>query len=113
MSLSVEDLPQRTTLSAVANAAGVCTITFRVPGQVAWEVSQITAELPGAPFGAVGELRVNDALVTPFVAPADAMGGDPPLSVYAGDVVTVIWTGATPGAQGKVLILYRTAGYRR
>lgn len=113
MSLSVDDLPSRTTLSAITDAAGLCTVTFRVPGQVAWQVEQITAELPGAPFGAVGELRINDALVTPFVAPADAMGGDPPLSVFAGDVVTVEWTGSTPGLQGRVLILYRTASYRR
>lgn len=112
MSLTVDELPLRQPLSAITNAAGVCTITFTVPGQVAWQVSQITAEMPGAPFGTTGELRVNDSLVTPFVAPADAMGGDPPLPVYSGDVVTIRWSGTTPGLQGRALLIYRTAGYR-
>lgn len=113
MSLTVDQLAQKQRLSGITNAAGVCVITFTVPGQVAWSVAQITAEMADAPFGCTGVLRVNGSAVTPFVAPMDAMGGDPPLPVFAGDVVTIEWTGATPGAQGKVFIIYDTAGYRR
>lgn len=113
MSLVVSDLPQRQPLSAITNAAGVCTIRFTVPGQVAWEVSQITIEMPTAPAGCAAAIRVNGALVTPMIAFGDAAGGDPPLPVYSGDVVEIIWTGATPGDQGRALLIYRTASYAR
>ena len=111
--LSVSDLPQRQSLSAITDAAGVCNVTFRVPGQVAWQVEQITIEMPNAPFGATARLEVNDSLVTPMIPNGDAAAGDPPLPVFPGDIVEVIWSGATPGEQGRVLLIYRTASYRR
>lgn len=113
MTLSVADLPKRMPLSAVANAAGVCTIRFGITGQVAWQVDQITIEMPDAPFGAVAALRVNDVLVTPLVPNGDAAAGEPPLPVYPGDVVTIEWSGVTPQTQGKALVIYRTASYAR
>jgi hypothetical protein len=113
VSLSVTDLPKRAPLSAITDAAGACLISFRVPGQVAWQVEQITIDMPTAPLGATAELRVNGSLITPLVATGDAAAGDPPLPVYAGDVVEIEWTGATPGVQGKALLIYRTASYRR
>lgn len=112
MSLAVSDLPKRLPLSAITNAAGFCTITFRVPGQVAWQVEQITVEMADAPSGAVCDIRVNDVLVTPVIATGDAATGDPPLPVYPGDVVEVTWTAATPGSQGRALVIYRTAVFR-
>jgi hypothetical protein len=111
--LSVDQLPQRSPLSAITDAAGVCSIRFAVPGQVAWEVSQITVEMPDAPVGTTAFLRVNGALVTPLIPTGDAAAGDPPLPVYAGDVVEIRWEGATPGDQGRALLIYRTASYRR
>jgi hypothetical protein len=113
VSLFVPDLPKRAPLSAITDAAGVCLISFRVPGQVAWQVEQITIDMPGAPLGATADLRVNGALITPLVATGDAAAGDPPLPVYAGDIVEIRWTGATSGDQGKALVIYRTASYRR
>lgn len=113
MSLTADQLPERSTFSAIANAAGTATVTFRVPGQVGWQVEQITIEMPNAPFGATAALRLNDSLVTPMIPNGDAAAGDPPLPVFPGDVVTVQWLGATPGDQGKVLVIYRTASYRR
>lgn len=113
MSLLASDLPKRLPLSGIANAAGVCTITFRSQSQVAWEVSQITIDFPTAPFGAAATLRINDSLVTPLVPVGDAAAGDPPLPVYPGDVVTIEWTGVTAGTQGKALVIYRTAAFGR
>jgi hypothetical protein len=113
VSLAVSDLPKRAPLSAIADAAGVCLISFRVPGQVAWQVEQITIDMPAAPIGSTAELRVNGSLITPLVATGDAAAGDPPLPVYAGDVVDIRWIGATPGDQGKALLIYRTASYAR
>jgi len=113
VSLRAGDLPKRQPLSAVADAAGNCEITFKIPGQVAWEVSQITIEMPDAPFGAVASLRVNGSLVTPLVPNGDAAAGDPPLPVYPGDSVEIAWTGVAPGTQGKALLIYRVASYAR
>lgn len=73
----------------------------------------MTIDMPTAPAGASASLRVNDALVTPMIAAGDAAGGDPPLSLYPGDVMEVEWNGVTNGDQGRVLIIYRTASYRR
>jgi len=111
--LSVADLPRRLPLSAITNAAGDCLISFRVPGQVAWQVSQITIDMPAAVAGTQAELRINDALVTPLIPFGDAAAGEPPLPVYPGDVVDILWTGAVAGTQGKALVIYRTASYRR
>lgn len=113
MSLNAADLPARLTMSGVTDSAGVCTVEIRSAGQVAWEVSQITIDMPTAPSGCAASLRINDALVSPMIAAGDAAGGDPPLSVYPGDTVTVEWIGATPGDQGRVLVIYRTARYLR
>jgi hypothetical protein len=113
MSLAVTDLPKRAPLSAITDAAGVCSITFKPPGQVAWNVEQITVDMPTAPVGSTAALRVNGSLITPLIPAGDAAAGDPPLPVYPGDVVEIRWTGATPGDQGKVLVIYRTATYRR
>lgn len=110
---NVADLPRRLPLSGITDAAGNCTISFRTAGQVAWDVSQITIEMPTAPAGAVAALRINDVLVTPLIPAGDAAAGDPPLPVYPGDVVSIEWTGATPGDQGKALVIYRTASYAR
>lgn len=113
MSIAASQLPQRRTLSAITNAAGICTITFTSTTQEPWEVSQITVEMPTAPVGAACFLRVNDALVSPLIATGDAAAGDPPLPVLPGDRVEIQWTGATPGAQGKALLIYRLATYSR
>jgi hypothetical protein len=113
VSLSVADLPKRTPLSGITDAAGVCTIRFRVPGQVAWVVEQITVEMRDAPSGSAAFLRVNDSLVTDLIPTSDVAAGDPPLAVYPGDVVEIEWTGATPLSQGKALVMYRTASYAR
>jgi hypothetical protein len=113
VALNVADLPRRLPLSGIVDAAGECVVSFRTAGQVAWEVSQITIEMPGAPAGSTAALRVNDTLITPLIPNGDAAAGDPPLPVYPGDVVSIEWSGATPLDQGKVLVIYRTASYAR
>lgn len=112
MSLNASDLPKRQSLSGTADANGDCLIRFKVPGQTPWSIEQITIEMLDAPFGAVASLRVNGSLVTPLVPNGDAAAGDPPLPVYPGDLVEIAWEGVTVGAQGKALLIYRTASYR-
>lgn len=111
MSLQASDLPKRLPLVGDTNAAGVCTVSFRSQSQVAWQVEQISIEMPTAPVGTVCTLRVNDAFVTFLIPTGDAAAGDPPLPVFPGDVVEIEWTGATPGDQGKALVIYRVARF--
>lgn len=113
MTLVVDDLPARSTYTGQVNSAGVCEIPVRVQGLVAWQVEQVTIDMPTAPVGAVASLLVNDDLVTPMIAAGDAAGGDPPLPLHPGDTLLVRWTGATAGDRAKVLIIYRRAAYSR
>lgn len=111
MSITAADLPKRATLSGFANAAGVLSLVFTA-GRNPWSVEQITIEMPGAVVGTQAFLRVNDVLVSPMIAFADAAAGEPPLPVRPGDVVEIEWLGAPAGAAGKVLVIYREAPYR-
>jgi len=90
-------------VQAAADSTGKCVCTFRPPSQC--RVMQVGVEMPGA-TAAVGAIRFNGALVTPFVATADAPGGPPYVPVGPGDLFTAEWTGATPGAIGKALFLW-------
>lgn len=94
-------------------ASGTLGIEIRPTGLVAWQVEQVTIDMPTAPVGATARLLVNDRLVTPMIPSGDAAGGDPPLPLFPGDTMLVEWQGATAGEQGRVLMIYRQAGYRR
>jgi hypothetical protein len=110
VSLRAADLPKRIELSGTVNAAGTLTLRFS-PNRTPWSVEQITIEMATAPAGSACFLRVNDALVTPLISAGDAAAGEPPLPLFPGDVGEIEWTGATPGAQGKALVIYRGATY--
>jgi hypothetical protein len=111
VSLNAADLPKRFTLSELVAADGSCTISFRAQGRYAWQVEQISTEMQGAISGSECNLFVNGSMVTPLLPRRSVAAGDPPLPVYPGDVVTIVWSGCTPGAQGKALVIYRQAGY--
>jgi len=110
MSLRAADLPKRIPLSGTVDAAGSLVLRF-TPNRQPWSVEQITIEMPTAPAGSSAFLRVNDSLITPLISAGDAAAGDPPLPLFPGDVCEIEWTGATPGAQGKALVIYRGATY--
>jgi hypothetical protein len=109
--LNAADLPKRFTLSAEVAADGSCEISFRAQGREAWQVEQISTEMQGAVSGSECNLFVNGSLVTPLLPRRSVAAGDPPLPVYPGDVVSVEWSGCTPGEQGKALVIYRRAAY--
>jgi hypothetical protein len=96
------------TYSATATASGAATITI-TPAQKlrTWVVSQVAIEVAGtAPFGAACALRKNGALVSPMIAQADTAGGDPPVTLYGSDVLTVVWTGLTSGQAVNAFVIY-------
>lgn len=94
------------TYTGVTNAAGVCTVTIDPDRQQTWVVSQISNEMSTAPATATCAVRKNGYLITVLIPQADTAAGDPYVTVLPSDVLIVQWTGATPGAIGKVLAFY-------
>lgn len=91
--------------AATVGADGRAIVSFRGRGNVTCLVRQVGCEMAGA-AGAIGAIRLNGDIVTPFVSSGDAPGGDPPTPVGPGDVLTVEWTSAPVGAIGKATIFY-------
>ncbi|HWB38557.1 MAG TPA: hypothetical protein VHA75_21265 [Rugosimonospora sp.] len=93
--------------SGTADAGGNLILAFRVVGQLPWTVSQVSIEMDTIAGGTLGAVRFNGFLVSPFVPGADAVGGDPPVTLQpGGDELTVEWTGAPVGAVGTALLIY-------
>ncbi len=93
--------------SQAVGANGVATIQIKVTNGISrWIISQVSAELPSAPAGATCELRKNTNLVTPMIATGDTAGGEPPVDLLGSDVLTVTWTGCTPGTIAKAFIFF-------
>jgi hypothetical protein len=102
--------------TALANAAGTCTITIRPTGRQTWTVGQVSVQMataatgPPAVLGATASTRCgvykNGFLISPLVATGDAASNPPPVVLYPADTMTVVWTGAQAGAQGRAMIIY-------
>lgn len=97
-------VPQRQ--SGTADSAGTLTLTFVVVGSLPKVVSQVSVEMVSGADLATCVLRYNGTAVSPLVATTDAAGGDPPITVMPGDLLTVVWTGATAGSTGTALFIY-------
>lgn len=91
--------------SGVVPASGFLALAFTPRSADLHRVTQVAAEMAGA-GGAIGIIRRNGAIVTPFVPSGGAAGGPPPIWLWPGDVLTVEWTGAPAGAVGKATIFY-------
>jgi hypothetical protein len=105
--------PFDTTQQGEVDASGALTLTFDTGGQLNWIVSQVSIEMEDAPAGAECRLRKNQTFVTFLIPTGDAAGGDPPLFLRPGELMTVEWTGCTPGIQGKAFVIYEKVGYAR
>lgn len=95
-----------TNLAATVGPDGRAVITITADGRQTWNVQQVSPEMPGAPGGATGQLRKNGSLVAPFEPGADAIGGEPYVRLRLGDTLSVEWSGCTPGAVGRALVIY-------
>lgn len=102
--------------TAVATAAGTCTVTIRPTGRQTWTVGQVSVQMatattgPPVVAGATASTRCgvykNGFLISPLVATGDAASNPPPVMLQPADTMTVVWTGAQSGAQGRVMIIY-------
>jgi len=93
-------------LSATVAANGIATVNIRPDRLQTWRVDQVSVQLASAPLGSTCTLTVNGSFVTLLVPNGDAAAGDPSITLQTGDVMTVQWTGCSPGTVGKVFILY-------
>ncbi|SRR6266545_4924288 len=98
-------MPDRS-FSATVAANGVATITFKTGGYQTWRITQVSVEMANAPIGTACFLRKNGSLITPLVATGDAASGDPPIDLLPSDIMTVQWSGATPGLSGLAFVVY-------
>lgn len=97
--------------SAIVAANGRATVTVKTTRNQVWMISQVSIEMQSAPLGSACVLRKNGRAITPLVATMDAAGGDPPVQLLPQDVLTVEWTGCTPGDVGNTLIFYTVQEY--
>lgn len=88
-----------------ADGRGVFTLTTRTKLQT-WVVSQVSVELATAPVGATCALRKNGALLSPLIPTGDAASGDPPVTLWPGDRMTVEFAGCNPGDVATVYAIY-------
>lgn len=93
------------TTSGLVNAAGALTLEFRPRGNDLVRATQVTGEM-ALGSGSICSLRRNGALISALVPTGGAAGGDPPVWLWPGDVLTVEWSGAPVGATGKMVVIY-------
>lgn len=95
------------TYTQAVSAGGAATVSVRPSQKLrTWVVQQVSTEMSTAPLGAVCAIRKNGFLVSFAAATGDTAAGDPPVTLYGSDVLTVEWTGCTPGDVGRVLVIY-------
>jgi protein involved in polysaccharide export with SLBB domain len=97
------------TTAGQADALGVLELVFRGRSSQPVKVTQVTCEME-AGAGAACSVRVNGALISPMVPTGDAAVGEPPVRLQPGDELTVRWTGAPPGATGRMVVIYEIEG---
>lgn len=97
--------------TAVVTGGGIATIGISPLKQVEWVVSQISVEMAGAPSSASCIVRKNGRFITPLVPSGDAATGDPPVTLWPTDTLTITWSGATPGLVGAAMIFYDERPY--
>jgi len=103
-------VPQDRSYVATVDAAGTAVITV-LSGFKPWLISQVSIEMLTAPAGSVCMLRKRGQLITPLIPSADAAAGDPPITLYPGEPLTITWTGATPNDQGQATVIYELVEY--
>lgn len=110
MPVYTRDVPQDQYYVGTVAADGILELTI-MPGFKPWLVQQVTIEMLTAPAGSTCFLRKRGLLITPLISAADAAAGDPPITLYQGEPLTVEWAGCTPGDQGTATVIYQIVEY--
>ncbi len=88
-------------------ANGTATVRFKTSNtRQRFTVQQVTVEYPTAPLGCVCSIRKNGNLVSPMIPTGDAASGDPPIVLSQNDIMTVVFSSATPNDTVSVFIIY-------
>lgn len=87
-------------------ATGRATISLTPSGMYGWTVDQVSVEMLTAPSGAECYLRRNGSMVSPIIPTASVVDGAPAVILNPGDVLTVEWSGCTPGDTAKATFMY-------
>lgn len=111
MPVLTRDVPQDRYYVGRVGADGTLVLTITTQGFQPWLISQVSIEMLTAPVGATAHLRKRGLLVTPMVPAADVAAGDPPVTLYQGEPLTVEWAGCTPGDQGTATVIYQEVEY--
>lgn len=82
---------------AIADANGNATVSLQPPGTYEWEVTQIGILTTGAANSKCSVFVDNVFYCGSNSGNGDAADGNP-LQVNNGSVLTVVWSGVTPGA---------------
>lgn len=96
------------TYTGAADGSGVAVVTIRTVGRQTWLVQQIGVTVSPLPTAATCSVKKNGVLVCPIVLIGDggAAGGDPPVRIAPGDVLTVEFSGLAAAQPVTVLIIY-------
>lgn len=105
------DVQNERPYSGPVTATGTLTLTVKSMQSAIWEVTQVSIEMRTAPVGAQATLRKNGNFITDMVPSADVASEMPSVVLRQNDVMTVEWTGCTPGDIGEATVFYNQ--YRR
>lgn len=102
--MAVTDQP----FTAIADASGAAVVSFKPPTfRANYIVQQVSVEYANAPIGCTCVVRKNGRFITPMIPTGDAAGGDPPVPLNGGsDILTVTFSGCTPGDVVNVFIIF-------
>jgi hypothetical protein len=88
-------------------ANGIATVRFKTSNtRQKYTVQQVTTEYPTSPLGCVCNIRKNGNLISPMIPTGDAASGDPPIVLSQNDIMTVVFSSATPGDTVSVFVIY-------
>lgn len=73
-----------------------------------WIVRQISLISQPTRTGGICELRLPEGIIDTgyFAGTGSAAGGDPPIWLYGGDFIRLVWIGCAPNGQGVCTYFY-------
>jgi hypothetical protein len=97
--------------TGIVPASGTQTLSVTPLDSIGWRVTQVSPSMlagsaPTVSPTATAAVYVAGISIAPYVAQGDAVGGDPPIDLQPGDVMTLVWVGATAGNVVQAYVFY-------